>query len=192
MNFFPLDFWAFSAYKGRVTSVSFSASFLLSLSTSFFIPLHFPLPLPFLLHLVPSPFLYPRNYHLNLHDFALHLLPLHLHLSLFFPSFFVHLLLLLLLLPLPLHLGNIMGIIARIKSSYLFTHWSVGKYTKRRHSLAPEFGSRDAQWYEKHYKDGEYACPTPTKRSVSLYRRNPTIRSSEAYNETPDDIPSAV
>lgn len=85
-----------------------------------------------------------------------------------------------------------MGIVSRIKGSYLFTHWSVGKYTKRRHSLAPEFGSRDAQWYEKHYKDGEYASPTPTKRSISIHRRSTVIRSSEAYNETPDDDSSPI
>ena len=95
-----------------------------------------------------------------------------------------------------------MGLLDKIKSSYLFTHLEVGKYTKRRRSMSCEFESQDREFYGKNYQNGEYLhCieEHPSRRNSmavtgSSKNRWSTvgstsgagsvpIRSSEAYNE---------
>ncbi|KAI9597088.1 hypothetical protein BDF19DRAFT_421037 [Syncephalis fuscata] len=49
-----------------------------------------------------------------------------------------------------------MGLIDRIKSSYFYTNWKVGRYTKRRRALVSEFDQKPAEFYERYYCDGEY------------------------------------
>ncbi|KAJ1661104.1 hypothetical protein IWQ61_000040 [Dispira simplex] len=53
-------------------------------------------------------------------------------------------------------------------SNFLFTHWEVGKYTKRRASTVPEFDPKTREFYEKNYVDGHYL-----HRSASTQERTP-------------------
>jgi len=76
--------------------------------------------------------------------------------------------------------------------------WKIGKYTKRRAALTPEFEQRDKEFYDSNYKDGIYtvgdgsASPSggssPMNRAKSFKRAlsrkdTKTVRSSEVYND---------
>jgi hypothetical protein len=83
-----------------------------------------------------------------------------------------------------------MGLLTKLKSSYLFTHFEVGKYTKRRRSMSCEFEPQDKDFYGKNYQNGEYLHCISEKGehrdSVSKKRWSMvggSVRSSEAYND---------
>jgi hypothetical protein len=60
-----------------------------------------------------------------------------------------------------------MGLIDRIKSSYVYTQWKMGRYTRRRRSLMPEFDERSAEFYERNYRNGEYLHQEAERRQMS-------------------------
>ncbi|RKP10949.1 hypothetical protein THASP1DRAFT_27258 [Thamnocephalis sphaerospora] len=60
-----------------------------------------------------------------------------------------------------------MGLLDRIKSSYVYTNWKVGRYTKRRRSLVPEFDERTADFYERNYRNGDYLHQEAQRRRMS-------------------------
>ncbi|KAJ1957362.1 hypothetical protein IWQ62_005108 [Dispira parvispora] len=67
-----------------------------------------------------------------------------------------------------------MGIFGKIKSSFFFTHWEVGKYTKRRASTVPDFDSKTREFYEKNYVDGHYL-----HRSASTQGHSPQVHLAQ-------------
>ncbi|ORX92676.1 hypothetical protein K493DRAFT_316447 [Basidiobolus meristosporus CBS 931.73] len=80
-----------------------------------------------------------------------------------------------------------MGLIDKIQNSYLYTHWKVGKYTKRRGGC-PDLDRRDSRYYERNYVDGVYLDgnerPTLSKSRSFLKRKtSQVVRSSETYND---------
>ncbi|KAF9963480.1 hypothetical protein BGZ65_003034 [Modicella reniformis] len=86
-----------------------------------------------------------------------------------------------------------MGLMEKLMRNYEI--WKIGKYTKRRAALTPEFEQRDKEYYETNYKDGIYTQNQAgdsgsITRGVSFKRAlsrkdTRTIRSSEVYNENP-------
>ncbi|KAK9760226.1 hypothetical protein K7432_015995 [Basidiobolus ranarum] len=76
-----------------------------------------------------------------------------------------------------------MGLIEKIQNSYLFTHWKVRKYTKRRNGCY-ELDHRDAKYYKRNYSDGVYQNEDLSSFGSVPPRQNfQMIRSSEAYND---------
>ncbi|ORZ14264.1 hypothetical protein BCR41DRAFT_306626 [Lobosporangium transversale] len=86
-----------------------------------------------------------------------------------------------------------MGLMDKLMRNYEI--WKIGKYTKRRAALTPEFEQRDKEYYESNYKDGIYTHnqvgnDNNMNRAKSFKRvlsRKDTkaVRSSEVYNENP-------
>ncbi|KAF8952395.1 hypothetical protein BGZ52_006377 [Haplosporangium bisporale] len=86
-----------------------------------------------------------------------------------------------------------MGLMEKLMRNYEI--WKIGKYTKRRAALTPEFEQRDRDYYDSNYKDGIYThnqvgnSETPMTRAKSFKRAlsrkdTKTVRSSEVYNES--------
>jgi hypothetical protein len=86
-----------------------------------------------------------------------------------------------------------MGLMDKLLRNYEI--WKIGKYTKRRAALTPEFEQRDREYYETNYKDGIYTHSQVSdsgsgsvtraksfKRALSRKDAR-TVRSSEVYNE---------
>ncbi|KAF9579400.1 hypothetical protein BGW38_004352, partial [Lunasporangiospora selenospora] len=48
-----------------------------------------------------------------------------------------------------------MGIMDKLMRGYEI--WKIGKYTRRRAALTPEFEQRDKEYYDQNYKDGIYS-----------------------------------
>ncbi|KAJ1919124.1 hypothetical protein H4219_002173 [Mycoemilia scoparia] len=69
-----------------------------------------------------------------------------------------------------------MGLMKKIRNSYLFTHLEVGKYTKRRTSNTKDFESQSPKFYEQNYIDGQYvntASPSLDQAAANVvYGRN--------------------
>ncbi|KAG0351694.1 hypothetical protein BGZ54_003137, partial [Gamsiella multidivaricata] len=85
-----------------------------------------------------------------------------------------------------------MGLMDKLMRNYEI--WKIGKYTKRRAALTPEFEQRDRDYYESNYKDGIYTQNQVGNDSVSramsfkraLSRKDTkAVRSSEVYNDNP-------
>ncbi|KAF8924393.1 hypothetical protein EDD21DRAFT_229729 [Dissophora ornata] len=86
-----------------------------------------------------------------------------------------------------------MGIMDKLMRNYEI--WKIGKYTKRRAALTPEFEQRDKEYYESNYKDGIYTNNQVGQdgsmgRAMSFKRAlsrkdTKTVRSSEVYNDNP-------
>ncbi|KAF9404566.1 hypothetical protein BGZ94_004096, partial [Podila epigama] len=85
-----------------------------------------------------------------------------------------------------------MGLMDKLMRNYEI--WKIGKYTKRRAALTPEFEQRDKDYYESNYKDGIYthnqvgtestiARAKSFKRALSR-KDTRAVRSSEVYNES--------
>ncbi|KAG0302561.1 hypothetical protein BGZ98_007404 [Dissophora globulifera] len=86
-----------------------------------------------------------------------------------------------------------MGLMDKLMRNYEI--WKIGKYTKRRAALTPEFEQRDKEYYESNYKDGIYtqnqvgqdgslSRAKTFKRALSR-KDIKNVRSSEVYNENP-------
>ncbi|KAG0056684.1 hypothetical protein BGZ83_003927 [Gryganskiella cystojenkinii] len=94
-----------------------------------------------------------------------------------------------------------MGLMDKLMRNYEI--WKIGKYTKRRAALTPEFEQRDKEYYDSNYKDGIYTIDATAAGSSSpgsnagtmsraksfkraLSRKDTkTVRSSEVYNDNP-------
>ncbi|KAG0220854.1 hypothetical protein BGX31_010454 [Mortierella sp. GBA43] len=85
-----------------------------------------------------------------------------------------------------------MGLMDKLMRNYEI--WKIGKYTKRRAALTPEFEQRDREYYETNYKDGIYthsqvsdSAVTRAKSFKRALSRKDTraVRSSEVYNDNP-------
>ncbi|KAF9928276.1 hypothetical protein FBU30_002498 [Linnemannia zychae] len=85
-----------------------------------------------------------------------------------------------------------MGLMDKLMRNYEI--WKIGKYTKRRAALTPEFEQRDKEYYDSNYKDGIYTYNQVSNDTMSraksfkraLSRKDPkTVRSSEVYNDNP-------
>ncbi|KAF9434060.1 hypothetical protein BGZ76_008644 [Entomortierella beljakovae] len=91
-----------------------------------------------------------------------------------------------------------MGLVEKLMRNYEI--WKIGKYTKRRAALTPEFEQRDKEYYESNYKDGIYTTHNTSnqvgndsmsraksfKRAMSR-KDTKNIRSSEVYNDNPQN-----
>ncbi|KAF9194210.1 hypothetical protein BGZ51_000791 [Haplosporangium sp. Z 767] len=86
-----------------------------------------------------------------------------------------------------------MGLMDKLMRNYEI--WKIGKYTKRRAALTPEFEQRDKEYYDTNYKDGIYTQSQvgsdgtmgrakSFKRALSR-KDTKTVRSSEVYNDNP-------
>ncbi|KAF9128830.1 hypothetical protein BGW39_004681 [Mortierella sp. 14UC] len=87
-----------------------------------------------------------------------------------------------------------MGLMDKLMRNYEI--WKIGKYTKRRAALTPEFEQRDKEYYDSNYKDGIYTHNQVANDSGSISRAKSfkralsrkdtkTVRSSEVYNDNP-------
>ncbi|KAH7059368.1 hypothetical protein BKA57DRAFT_487242 [Linnemannia elongata] len=87
-----------------------------------------------------------------------------------------------------------MGLVDKLMRNYEI--WKIGKYTKRRAALTPEFEQRDKEYYDSNYKDGIYTHNQVGSESGSISRAKSfkralsrkdtkTVRSSEVYNDNP-------
>ncbi|KAG0377304.1 hypothetical protein BGX24_006348 [Mortierella sp. AD032] len=89
-----------------------------------------------------------------------------------------------------------MGLMDKLMRNYEI--WKIGKYTKRRAALTPEFEQRDKEYYDSNYKDGIYtqnqvandgtgsmSRAKSFKRALSR-KDTKTVRSSEVYNDNPN------
>ncbi|KAI1291294.1 hypothetical protein EDD11_009028 [Mortierella claussenii] len=85
-----------------------------------------------------------------------------------------------------------MGLMDKLMRNYEI--WKIGKYTKRRAALTPEFEQRDKDYYESNYKDGIYTHNQVGQDAGSMGRAKSfkralsrkdtrTVRSSEVYND---------
>ncbi|KAG0323963.1 hypothetical protein BG004_003578 [Podila humilis] len=93
-----------------------------------------------------------------------------------------------------------MGLVDKLMRNYEI--WKIGKYTKRRAALTPEFEQRDKDYYDSNYKDGIYthhnqvgaasssSSPESAITRAKSFKRalsrkdTKTVRSSEVYNES--------